>query len=223
MYTGGGRKKLENDTRLQEAMKTFAAAYCLYLLKKPKSKEDVRRKAAERVGISHHTALTWLAHPIVRQEIARLVREAEYEAGLTPQRVLRELAIIASSTIGDYFDPDGVDGIKLKPIHELSYAGAAVRKIKHTRKTITTGVGENAKTVVENYYEYELWDKMRALELLAQFHKLIKGGDQGLEGPRVILQIPINGAESAVAIDQSRQVAAEYEEIETVSLPDKPV
>ena len=72
--------------------------------------------------------------------------------------MLRELAVIAFSDIGDLFDPDG----RPIPVRQLDPA---------TRRAIaarTLSSASDASGVTRETFHVRFWDKLRALELLAR-------------------------------------------------------
>ena len=83
---------------------------------------------------------------------------------ITAERTMREIARVGFSDYRQLFDKDG----KLRPITELSPdIRAAVASAKLTKKNLTAGDG-----VQEDVVEVKLWDKVRALELLAKHFAL---------------------------------------------------
>jgi len=93
--------------------------------------------------------------------------------------------------------------LAMDPIHRR-----AIKKVKHTHKVTIIGEGPEAKRVEENYYEYDLWDKMNALEKLAALHKLIQGAGEHADEPggNVIIMLPPNRFSGKV-------IDTEYKEI----------
>jgi len=197
----GGRKRIEDSEVIQGRMMQFAQLFCLFSVKNTERSKNNRQiarptyKASKAMGISQYTGEQWIKNPIVTAEIKRILTTAEMKAGMNPESVLTELSLIAISDTGKYFEKEGEDGLKVRnlldmdPIHRR-----AIKKVKHTRKVTTTGEGESLKTVEENYYEYDLWDKMNALDKLAALHKLIQGAGENADKPgdNVIIMLPQN-------------------------------
>ncbi len=192
----------------------FAQVFCLLSVKNDKKLPSGKIEnpiigAARALDITKRTGYEWFKNPIVTTEIKRILTTAEMKAGMNPETVLTELSLIAISDIGNYFEKEGENGLKMKNLLDLDPVHRrAIKKVKHTRKVTTTGEGETLKTVEENYYEYDLWDKMNALEKLAALHKLIQGAGENADEPggNVIIMLPQNRF-SGKAID------TEYKEV----------
>ena len=83
----------------------------------------------------------------------------------TAERTKRELAGIAYSSLGDFMAPDG----NWKPFHELTREQAAcVKSVKVVKRNVEAGDGH-----VDTVYELVLWDKPKALEMLAKHFGLL--------------------------------------------------
>jgi hypothetical protein len=97
---------------------------------------------------------------------------------LSADRVLTDLARIAFADIRRLFDDTG----HLRPVQEWpADAAAAVASVKIVRKRV--GGGDVVRVTVR------LWDKVRALELLARYHGLLKDSRQVDGGERVIVTL----------------------------------
>lgn len=106
-----------------------------------------------------------LNSPKVSLRVDELREEAQKRSGVTVDRILHELAIIAFSDIRDVvtWDEDSVD---LTPSQELTRDQAAtVREVKATK---TTTSGKDDYQQVREQREVKLYDKQRALELLGK-------------------------------------------------------
>jgi hypothetical protein len=84
--------------------------------------------------------------------------------GINAEAVLNEIKDIASADIIDFFTEDK-DGLKLKKLKNLKHHSKAIRKITITPRSVQ--VGENVYKQ-EQQVVFELYDKMKALELLAK-------------------------------------------------------
>lgn len=110
----------------------------------------------------------------------------------TAERVLDELELLAFSDPANYFEDDEKEGLQLKMLHKMDACRRSIKKIKHTKSE--TIIGD--ERYVENKYEYELWDKVKALERLGEYFKLFNDrraddSDNPDNRPRVYL--PDNG------------------------------
>jgi phage terminase small subunit len=113
------------------------------------------------------TGFRLLKKPLIAAEIGRLAAERERAVGLDADRVLRELAILVHSSVGD-FTLDGKSVTKLLGVVEgIDPAHLrAVRSFKVTERTIGPGKSETVT-------ELQLWDKPAAVALAMRHHGLL--------------------------------------------------
>ena len=79
---------------------------------------------------------------------------------LTEERILEEARRLAFVDIRGFFDADG----NLKPIHKLTVEqGAALASMEVIIKNAEAGDGKT-----DRVHKFKLWDKLKALELLAK-------------------------------------------------------
>jgi len=158
--------------------------------------------ACTRVGYSEKSAgriaKRLMKNPEIIAAIAKGKEKRLDRIGISAERVLAELELLAFSDLENYVvDDDG--NVLLK---EGAPAGAhrALQSIK--RRTVTSGSGENARTVRE--VEIKLWDKVTPL-IRAGRHVDVHGfsdrvehtGKDGAPIQTVTLyQIPANGREA---------------------------
>ncbi len=129
------------------------------------------------------------------------------------ERVLKELELIGFFDIKDLFEhgsgPNtGKNTIKMKSILEMGHQSRAIKKIKHEQKTCFGADGEVVAVV--DRYEYELWDKLKALELLGSNVRLFdpKEDDSKRDLSEVLprIYLPDNGksgqTQIAIAINK---------------------
>lgn len=148
-----------NKRELTDRQKRFVEHYLIHLN---------GTKAAIEAGFSPRTAGKiagqLLANPRIQAAIQKAMQARSQRTAITADRVLRELAILAVSDIGDVLDFSGVQPT-LRPAHEISReARRAIASIKVRRHV--EGKGDDA-TVVE-VTEFKLWDKLSALDKLAR-------------------------------------------------------
>jgi phage terminase small subunit len=126
-------------------------------------------KAAIRAGYSPHTAESQAARLLgnvkVREAVgigqARMLEAAD----ITALRVLRELGRVAFVDARQYFDRNNV-----RAVGELSAdLGAAVAGFEVVIKNVSGGDG-----VTDTIHKFKLCDKLKALELLAKHHGLLR-------------------------------------------------
>lgn len=126
-------------------------------------------QAATRAGYSAKTAGQQGERLLRNAEIAAAIgqkRQAQMTAAdLSAVRVLEELRRLSFSSLADCVDATG----KLLPLHQLPEGvRAAIASVKLTKKNLTAGDG-----TTEDVVEVKLWDKPRALEMLAKHFKLL--------------------------------------------------
>lgn len=126
------------------------------------------------------------AKDFIEKRIAHALRKYRWEA----DDVLSEMALIASSDIGNYFIQTS-DGLSVNNLLEMGPERRAIKKIKCIR-TIT-GEGENKK--VEDRIELELWSKDKMLELLGRYHDIFGESDKGDQSkiPMALVYVPDDG------------------------------
>ena len=126
-------------------------------------------QAAIRAGYSQKTARSQgqrlltnadVAHAIAEQAAKQLER-----ADLTAQRILEEMRRLALSDVRGLFDQDG----NLRPIHTLTpEQAAAIASLEVVKKNVAAGDGH-----VDTIHKVKVWDKTRALEMLAKHFGLL--------------------------------------------------
>lgn len=88
------------------------------------------------------------------------------EYGVTKERVLEELATIAFASKADFFDKQG----NLIPIHKLGRRQARqLASVEIIVKNAQAGDGH-----MDTVHKLRLWDKTKALEMLAKYHGLLQ-------------------------------------------------
>lgn len=102
--------------------------------------------------------------PNVKRAAAERVAEA-LEDLIAPSRILREIAAIAYFDMRRLYDSEGN---LLKPKDWPDDVARALSSMKTVKKNLTTGDGK-----VDDVIEPRLWDKPKALELLAKHKGLL--------------------------------------------------
>ncbi|MGI9298588.1 MAG: terminase small subunit [Gammaproteobacteria bacterium] len=120
--------------------------------------------AARRSGYSERTARSigqeLLTKPDVQAALADRSKELSDDLDVSPQRVIRELAIIAFQD-QDNYSTWGPNGVELRESSELGEAlTRAVAEVTETR----TKDGGSIK--------FKLYDKIKALELIGKYHAM---------------------------------------------------
>jgi phage terminase small subunit len=127
-------------------------------------------QAAIRAGYSRKTAEQIGYENLRKHEIAAAVAAGQAKrltsADLTATRVLEELRRLAFSDLRGVFD----DGGNLKPITEWTDdQGAALASVEVIIKNAKAGDG-----VVDTIHKIRVWDKTKALDILAKHFGLLK-------------------------------------------------
>jgi phage terminase small subunit len=125
--------------------------------------EAVYTSRGERARINASQLLT---NPNVRAEIDALDAEELRDLGLTPARVLREIARLGFADVRQLYDDTGA----LKSPHELDDdLAAAVAQVE-----VVSYVKEDSdEPLLTRTHKIRLWNKEGSLKLLAQHLKLI--------------------------------------------------
>jgi len=126
-------------------------------------------QAAIRAGYSAKTAAEQGYDNLRKPQIAAAIAEAQAarlkKAELTADRVLEELRRIAFYDVRKHFHPGG----SLKDAHEWDEEnGSAIASTETTRKNLDAADG-----VVDVVTKIKVWDKLRALEILAKHFRLM--------------------------------------------------
>lgn len=121
-------------------------------------------QAAIRAGYSKKTAGQTGFDLLRKPEIAAAIEDGKAKRSkrveVTADRVLEELAAVAFLDQREFFDDDG----NLKPIKEWTKAmGVAVGGFEVIIKNAVAGDGK-----MDRIHKYRMWDKVKALELLAK-------------------------------------------------------
>jgi len=131
-------------------------------------------QAAMRAGYSAKSANKisgeLLGKTGIQDAIKAGLREKRKRSRLTADRVLREIANLAYSDIGDILDFTG-DQIRMKAARDIpAHARRCIKSFKAKRHF--EGSGDNAREV--EVIEFQLWDKTSSLEKLAQHLNLYR-------------------------------------------------
>lgn len=126
-------------------------------------------QAAIRAGYSERTAQEQssrlLSNAMVQQAIQQAQQARSEITGVRAANVLREIALLAHSTITDYVIDDHGNVTLAEGVHP-----GAIRAVASIKKKIRA-IGE---TVVERETEIKLWSKTESLKLASQHLGLLK-------------------------------------------------
>lgn len=124
-------------------------------------------EAARKAGYKTPNVLSaqLLKKKHIREYIAERQAIQIAKSDLTAIRVLEELRRLAMVDTRSYYDERG----NLKPMHELTEEqGSALAGVETMTRNLTAGDGEQDTT-----YKIKLWDKTKALDLLARHFALL--------------------------------------------------
>ena len=188
------KRSPESLERKEARLRAFANAYLVLMIKYGPEHGVV--EAGKTMGITRAAAYTWFKEPVVKEIIKTNVEKALLKYMKSPDDVLYEAAIIAFSDISDYFEKDADGSLKIKDLHQMGTCRKDIKSIKHKQK-ITTSGENNEIRVVENEYEYEMWNKTDMIKALMMYHKLINArqndGSNNLTTNNVLFYLPDNG------------------------------
>lgn len=91
-------------------------------------------------------------------------------AGITESKIIQEFKIIAFSDLKNHVEVDEGGAMRAIPLDRMGSKSRAVRKIRE-KSTITESRDGKALSKYSTI-EYELYDKLAALELLAAFRRM---------------------------------------------------
>jgi len=133
-------------------------------------------QAALRAGYSPKTAKDIghenLTKPNIQPILSERQADREKRTEITQDWVLRELALIAGADMADFIEIDDGGAIRAFPLDTLAEGRSRIiRKVKEKR-TIRTERGTkdkpDADMILDSTYEFELYDKLKGLELIGK-------------------------------------------------------
>jgi phage terminase small subunit len=130
-------------------------------------------QAAIRAGYSPHTAAFIgaenLKKPQIMVAIAEEMKKRQEKTGVTADKVLNELCLLAFADMKDYIEIDSDGSVRVKPWEEMPEgASRAVAEVKEVRRLLGSGEGEGKTITLEARLGYKHHDKVKALELLGK-------------------------------------------------------
>ncbi len=127
-------------------------------------------QAAIRAGYSPNSANQTSQKLLKKSEIQDEIARKLTEKAMKSDEILQEIADIARGNMGDYLDVSSVAfQINLRDAAEQG----KLKNIKRIKQKTTTICRENGEDVEQNQLDFELWDKLKALELLAKMQGLL--------------------------------------------------
>lgn len=165
-------------------------------------------EAAGYVANTSQHAVALLDREDVQARVAELTGRRLAKAGVTPDRVLRELAAIAFADVRDLYDSDG----NLKPIRELDDdAAASIASID----VEVRNAGKGDVPLMVTTRKIKRVDKMAALTLFAKHFKIVGDEGDGVNALASALADRLNSAKKRINATEVEDACI----IEPTSLP----
>ena len=127
-------------------------------------------QAAIRAGYKAKNAASTgcenLTKPNIKEYIAELEKTVYEKLGITKERILQEQARIGFSRMDNHVDIDDQGCVSAKTFEQMGEdALACIKKVKHKRVLRETPAGD---VVLDNTFEFELYDKQKALDTMGK-------------------------------------------------------
>lgn len=125
-----------------------------------------------------------LKKPKIKAKIESLMESTFEESNIKAINILRELAILAFSDMNDYVETDpNTRMIRIRSQDEMGLKSKGIRKLKIKQVSAITGdpVSDLGTTrePVSTEIEIQLWDKIKPLELLMKYKRMIVDAEIG--------------------------------------------
>jgi phage terminase small subunit len=144
----------------------------------------IRSGYAPKAARSQASAL--LTKPNIKARIAALMGKAESKAVMAAAEVLEELSLLGRTDMAQFVDVDDSGLVKVRAFADMGPgATRCIRKIKEKR-VIRQTPGDSEDMVLESTLEFELWDKLGALDKLGRHHDLFEGDEADPEKPVIV-------------------------------------
>ena len=130
-------------------------------------------KAARDIGYSKKTASAQASRLLknvnVQKEIKRLLEKQSDKNDVKISEIINELKLLGFSDIKDYIDVDSDTGmVRVKGLDDMPPGGSrAIESIKEKRSFTEDEKGD--RSVIYSTFEFKLWSKIKALELLGRY------------------------------------------------------
>lgn len=147
--------------------------FCEEYVKDMNGTQAIIRAGYSEKGASVQASLL-LAKIKIQDQIAILAQEITSRNGITPERILNELAMLGFSRIDDYVAIEEGGAIRIKRFDEMAEGKiGAIRKIKEDRVIREVpGKDKTDEVVVHDKLSFELHDKIRPLIKLGEYVSL---------------------------------------------------
>lgn len=130
-------------------------------------------RAAKAAGYSAKTATEQgsrlLTYANIQAAIQKAIDKRAEKTGITAERVIQELALIAFADIKDYATIEDGGGVTVKKFEDMpDGASKAISRLKERRRLLSDAEGNGDNVVIDSQIELAHWDKPKALELLGK-------------------------------------------------------
>lgn len=135
--------------------------------------------------------------PLIKAEILRLKAINNKEYDLAAEKWNKEVSTLAQSDIQDFLTMDDTGTVTGKALSDMPrYATRCIKKIRQKR-TIRQTNDKSGDILMDDTFEFELWDKNKALELWGRAEKRFDR-ESGAELPMPILIKAEDGSKIAI-------------------------
>jgi phage terminase small subunit len=171
MHKDDPTPQIHDEFGLTYTKAVFARAYVTAMIANGNKRPNAREcaiAAGSKPSAANQMASLWLKDEAVAASIRQQMEDHMAAFDITAERILKEIAAMAFSTISDYMTSDGnggffVDLSQLTPEQAKALAEITVDEYQEGR-------GESAREVKK--IRFKLHDKARALELLGKWKKM---------------------------------------------------
>jgi len=155
------RKSKANRSKLTDKQKRFIEEYLIDLnASQAAIRSGYSPKTANRIGTENLSKL------VIQDKIQQAQQKRSLRTEITQDRVLKELALIGFSDMGDFITINEEGSIRAKPLDSLQEGKSRIiKKVKEKRTTRITREGEE---ITDIFYEFELHDKVKCLEMMGK-------------------------------------------------------
>lgn len=150
-------------------------------------------QAAIRAGYSETSARSTGVRLLTNPNISAEIHAKLAEKAMKSDDILQEIADIARGNMGDYLD---VSSMAFQINLGKAKDEGKLKNIKRIKQKTTTICREGGEDVEQNQIDFELWDKLRALELLARINGMLVDKQQ-IVGPVEIVIRRVDGKQTA--------------------------
>lgn len=128
------------------------------------------RQAAREAGITPRSGVNLRSRPDIHKTIEALTTKSMMKYGFDAHEVIEKVKEIANIDPADIFNPDGTCKTDIHSIPPESRRAIKKFKVKNLYENDINGV----RTCIGQLVEVELWDKMKASEMLGREEGLFK-------------------------------------------------